>query len=84
MRTTEGVDMTDLCEYLHEKSLDTSWLDDECGSVDESGWFGRIGRHIISVSTVGFRYHSAFPTVAQAESEMDRLHRECDAVSAAN
>lgn len=81
MRIDGGTNVATMTDYLHTKSLDTSWLDDECGSVDESGWFGQIGRWVISVSTYGQRYTSRFPTVALADAEMERLHAVCDGAS---
>jgi len=66
-------------EYLHFVSGDTSWLDDECGSVDYSGWYGRIGRHIIMVDGQGNQWGpETFATETEAAAAFETIRDNVD------
>jgi hypothetical protein len=43
-------------EALWQLSLDTSWLDEQAGDVDECGvWFARMGRYLLLANSQGTR-----------------------------
>lgn len=42
-------------DVLWELSLDTSWIDEQDGNVDEGLWFARMGRYMLYVDSAGFK-----------------------------
>ena len=62
-------------EALRELSMDTSWLDDELGTVDELGWFARMGRYLLTANSQGFYGSYDAGTVDAARDEWARIER---------
>lgn len=58
----EGCHDLRLAEALYEVSLDTSWLDEDYGYGDGGGWFGRIGRFLVSEDSQGFFDYADYET----------------------
>ena len=59
-------------EGLYLTTLDGG-ADEECGTVDLTGWFGRIDRHILAEDSQGFVDRTTCDTVAQAERTFDAI-----------
>jgi len=68
-------------EQLYAMTLD-GHCDDECGSVDELGWYGLLGytgiegaEHVVvKESTDGFFSYEAFDTDVEAEGVFSEVH----------
>lgn len=64
--------------FLYQRSLDGTWTDEETGDVQFAGWFGRIGRRIITEDSQGFVYCERYPTVLDAEVVFAEIAAEND------
>ena len=65
-----------LAEILYFLSLDHSFLDEQIGSVDEHGWFGRIGRFVVETDDQGFFYYMDHVLEAKAEAAFARIEAD--------
>ena len=70
-------------EGLYLTTLDGG-ADEECGTVDLTGWFGRIDRHILAEDSQGFVDRTTCDTVAQAERTFDAIRERVKAAERAN
>lgn len=57
-----------LAEILDYLANDQSYVDEQVGSVDEAGWFARIGRFIVESDDQGFFCYMDHKTEALAET----------------
>ena len=55
-----------LAEELYDRTLD-GWCDDQRGSVDEGGWYGLLGRFIVTEDDRGFFGYEEFESTKKAE-----------------
>lgn len=67
----EGNANPGLAQAIYERSLDTSWLDDETGSVEWRYWVGLLGRFILLEDDRGFVYLEEHSSRDQARIRFD-------------
>lgn len=66
----EGNENPGLASRLYDCTVD-GWCDDQRGSVDEGGWYGLLGRFIVTEDDRGFFSYEKF----QNEREAERVFR---------
>jgi hypothetical protein len=66
-----------LAEILDHLAGDFSYLDEQVGSVDEAGWYGRIGRFIVEYTDQGFFWyidHESEPAAEAAFATIEAVY----------
>lgn len=67
----EGNENPGLAQAIYERSLDTSWFDEETGTVEWYFHVGRLGRFLLYENDQGFVTLEEYPTTLDAGDVFD-------------
>ena len=72
-------DDRELAEILDFLSGDQSYQDEQVGSVDEGGWYARVGRFVCEVDSQGFFWYMDYEEDWNAQKAFARIEAEYEA-----